>query len=187
MLLKARSDFNDLKKENDVLSSNFVNLQRSLSIFETQKLNSESKKQEKIVALELKHKELEKEREVLTGNNKDNPTIDECNKQIVDLEDNKLNVLKSCLKAFKKTKAGQEATGSTGMTPDQEYFLSFAYGWLVQRRPENLAKQIMTDVHSPSMYRVNGPASNIESFYKAFGVRPGDPMHRSEEKRVTIW
>lgn len=104
MLLKARSDFNDLKKENDVLSSNFVNLQRSLSIFETQKLNSESKKQEKIVALELKHKELEKEREVLTGNNKDNPTIDECNKQIADLEDNKLNVLKSCLKAFKKTK-----------------------------------------------------------------------------------
>ena len=89
--------------------------------------------------------------------------------------------------AFKKTKAGQEATGSTGMTPDQEYFLSFAYGWLVQRRPENLAKQIMTDVHSPSMYRVNGPASNMESFYKAFGVRPGDSMHRSEEKRVTIW
>lgn len=104
MLLKARGDFNDLKKENDTLSSNFVNLQRSLSIFETQKLNSETKKQEKIDALELKYKELEKERETLIENNKNNPTIDDCNKQIADLEDNKLNVLKSCLKAFKKTK-----------------------------------------------------------------------------------
>ena len=89
--------------------------------------------------------------------------------------------------AFKKTKAAQEAKGPTGMTPDQEYFLSFAYGWLVQRRPENLAKQIMTDVHAPSMYRVNGPASNMDSFYQAFQIKPGDPMHRADSVRVTIW
>jgi len=89
--------------------------------------------------------------------------------------------------AFKKTKAGMAQMGECGFTSDQEYFLGFAYGWMVQRRPENLAKQIMTDVHSPAMFRINGPMSNMPEFYKAFDVKPENKMYRDEKIRVKIW
>jgi putative endopeptidase len=58
---------------------------------------------------------------------------------------------------------------------------------MVQRRPENLAKQIMTDVHSPAMFRINGPMSNMTEFYKAFDVKPENKMYRDEKIRVKIW
>jgi putative endopeptidase len=89
--------------------------------------------------------------------------------------------------AFKKTTAGKADKGECGFTPDQEYFLGFAYGWMVQRRPENLAKQIMTDVHSPAMFRINGPMSNMPEFYRAFDVKPENKMYRDEKIRVKIW
>jgi putative endopeptidase len=37
------------------------------------------------------------------------------------------------------------------------------------------------------MYRATGPLSNMEEFYKAFGVKEGDKMYRPEEDRVKIW
>lgn len=104
ILLKARSDFNDTKKENDLLSNAFITLQRNLSTFEDQKANANARIEEKVTSLKNKYKEYEKERETLIESNKDNPTIEECNEQINDLETNKLNFLKSYLKTFKKTK-----------------------------------------------------------------------------------
>ena len=104
ILLKARSDFNDTKKENDLLSNAFITLQRNLSTFEDQKANANARIEEKVTSLKNKYKEYEKERETLIESNKDNPTIEECNEQINDLETNKLNFLKNYLKTFKKTK-----------------------------------------------------------------------------------
>lgn len=104
ILLKARSEYNDTKKENDLLSNAFITLQRNLSTFEDQKANADARIEEKITSLKNKYKEHEKEREILIENNKDNPTIAECNEQINDLENNKLNFLKNYLKTFKKTK-----------------------------------------------------------------------------------
>lgn len=57
MLLKTRSEFNDLKKENDLISNNFVNEQKNLEIFENQKLNGEKQKLEKIKTFQNKIKE----------------------------------------------------------------------------------------------------------------------------------
>ena len=48
-------------------------------------------------------------------------------------------------------------------------------------------RQIMSDVHSPSEFRVNGVVSNMPEFYAAFGVKPGDAMWREESMRVKIW
>jgi putative endopeptidase len=50
-----------------------------------------------------------------------------------------------------------------------------------------LARRVMTDVHSPPFLRVNGPMSNINEFYSAFGVKEGDKMFRDEKIRVKIW
>jgi DNA repair exonuclease SbcCD ATPase subunit len=104
MLLKARSDYNDIKKKNDILSTNFVNFQRNLSTFEDQKTNANARIEEKITSLKKKYDDYQKEKESLIETNKDKPTIVECNDQITDLETNKLNILKNYLKTFKKNK-----------------------------------------------------------------------------------
>jgi putative endopeptidase len=90
--------------------------------------------------------------------------------------------------AFKKTVQGKGTEKqANGLTPDQEYFLGYGYAWMVQRRPEALRKQIMTDVHSPSQWRINGPLANIPEFYKAFNIKKGDAMYREDSLRVVIW
>jgi putative endopeptidase len=89
--------------------------------------------------------------------------------------------------AFKKTKQGQSNEKIGGLTPDQRYFLSYAYSWMVQMRPESMARRIKTDVHSPAEYRVIGPVSNNENFYKAFNIQPNQFMYRNDSMRVKIW
>ena len=89
--------------------------------------------------------------------------------------------------AFKHTKEGQTDTLIDGLTPDQRFFLAYAYSWLGQKRDAALQQQILTDVHSPEFLRVNGPLSNVPEFYHAFGVKPGDPMWRPDSLRVKIW
>ena len=53
MLLKARSDFNDTKKQNDILSNNFLNQQKNLDIFESQIVKNKQKKKDKIDNINL--------------------------------------------------------------------------------------------------------------------------------------
>ncbi|HEU5319496.1 MAG TPA: M13 family metallopeptidase, partial [Methylomirabilota bacterium] len=89
--------------------------------------------------------------------------------------------------AFKKTEQWKRGEKLNGLTPDQRFFLGHALAWMGQRRPEALQTQIMTDVHAPAFLRVNGPLANMPEFYAAFGVQPGDAMHRADDVRVTIW
>ena len=67
------------------------------------------------------------------------------------------------------------------------YFLAYAYSWMVNRRDESKINQIMTDVHAPEQFRVNGPLSNIPEFHKAFNVKKGDKMYQPDSLRVVIW
>jgi len=89
--------------------------------------------------------------------------------------------------AFKKTKQGKSDEKIGGFTPDQRFFLGYAYAWMVNIRNESLARQIMTDVHAPAKYRINGPVANMPEFYAAFGVKEGDPMYMPDSLRVKIW
>ncbi len=54
-------------------------------------------------------------------------------------------------------------------------------------RPESERNQILTDTHSPARFRVNGPVSNLDEFYTAFNVQPGDPMMQQDSTRAEIW
>ena len=72
-------------------------------------------------------------------------------------------------------------------TPEQRFFIGFAQLWRGKMRPEILRTQILTDPHSPSFWRVNGPLSNSLEFRKAFGCKDGDAMVRPEDKRTSIW
>ena len=91
------------------------------------------------------------------------------------------------LDAFKKTEQYKKGEKIDGLTPVQRYFLGYTIGWLGHARDQSLAMQVMTDVHAPNFLRVNGPFSNVEEFYTAFGIKEGDKMWRPDSVRVKIW
>ncbi len=89
--------------------------------------------------------------------------------------------------AFKKTEQYKKNEKVEGLTPMQRYFMGYALGWLYATRDESLKTQLMTDVHSPAKYRVNGPFSDVDEFYSTFNIKPGDKMYRPDSLRVRIW
>jgi len=91
------------------------------------------------------------------------------------------------LDAFKQTETYKKGDKINGMTPLQRFFLGYSLGWLLEERPERIATQLLTDVHSPAKYRVNGPFPNVPEFYEAFGIKPGDKMYLPDSLRVHLW
>lgn len=89
--------------------------------------------------------------------------------------------------AFKRTPQGKGNKKIDGLTPEQRFFLGFATIWSGDIRPEAAAQRIITDPHSPAIYRVNGTLSNLTEFYKAFDVTEGDAMYRPDSERAKIW
>ncbi len=91
------------------------------------------------------------------------------------------------LDAFKQTEAYKKGDKINGMTPTQRFFLGYSLGWLMAERQEKIATQLLTDVHSPAKYRVNGPFPNVPDFYEAFGIKAGDKMFIADTARVHLW
>lgn len=89
--------------------------------------------------------------------------------------------------AFKQTRQFKEGKTIDGFTPAQRFFLSWAQIWRINMLPETQAQRILTDPHSPGMYRVNGPLMNMDEFYQAFAIKEGDKMYVPKEKRIRIW
>lgn len=89
--------------------------------------------------------------------------------------------------AFKKTRQYKSNQKISNLSPDQRFFLAYGYAWMVNTKDEALASQIMTDVHAPAQFRINGPLSNIPEFYKTFNVKPGNKMYQPDSLRVVIW
>ena len=90
-------------------------------------------------------------------------------------------------RAYKLSLDGKEAPVIDGLTGDQRFFLSFAQMNRTLRREEALRNQILTDPHSPDQYRVNGIVRNVDAWYEAFNVTPGDDLYLPPEERVHIW
>lgn len=74
-----------------------------------------------------------------------------------------------------------------GFTPEQRLFISWATIWRTKYRDETLRTQVLTDPHSPGMFRAIGPLTNMETFYQAFDISEGDELWRPEDERVIIW
>jgi putative endopeptidase len=89
--------------------------------------------------------------------------------------------------AFKKTAQYKNKEIISGLSPEKRFFLGYAYAWMVNIKPESLAQQLLTDVHSPAKYRINGPLQNMPEFYEAFNIKPESKMRRPDSKRVVIW
>jgi putative endopeptidase len=89
--------------------------------------------------------------------------------------------------AFQKTQQAKEGKSIDGFTPNQRFFLAFALRFRRNQRPEDIRKQVQTDPHSPSQYRVTGALMNMPEFYEAFGCKDGSKMVRSAADRSRIW
>ena len=74
-----------------------------------------------------------------------------------------------------------------GFTPEQRFFISWATIWRTKSRDEYIKNQVKTDPHAPGMYRAYVPLQNMDAFYEAFNVQPGDGMFLENAQRVRIW
>jgi putative endopeptidase len=90
--------------------------------------------------------------------------------------------------AFKNTPEGKDTSlRIDGMSPDQRFFRAFAQSWKTKMRPEVERVFTISDPHSSKRFRVNGPLANLDAFYQAYDVKPGDMMYRPDSLRAKIW
>jgi putative endopeptidase len=74
-----------------------------------------------------------------------------------------------------------------GLTGDQRFFLAWAQVWRSKTREDAERAGVLTDPHSADEFRVNGVVRNMEAWYRAFNVRPGDRLYLPPDQRVSIW
>lgn len=89
--------------------------------------------------------------------------------------------------AYKLSLNGKEAPVIDGLTGDQRFFLAWAQVWKRKTRDDALISLLKSDPHSPGRYRVNGVVRNMDAWYDAFDVQPGDDLYLPPEERVSIW
>jgi putative endopeptidase len=88
--------------------------------------------------------------------------------------------------AYRASLGGREAPVIDGMTGDQRFFLGWAQVWRRNYRDANLLQRLTTDPHSPSIQRV-WVARNLDAWYDAYNVQPGQRLYLSPQDRVRIW
>lgn len=98
-----------------------------------------------------------------------------------------LGGLNAAYEAYKMTPQGKSDKKIDGFTGDQRFFLAWAQVWRANMLPDTKAQQVITDPHSPSEYRTIGPLVNMDAWYKAFGIKPGDKLYKKPEERIKIW
>jgi len=98
-----------------------------------------------------------------------------------------LGGLNVAYEAFKMTEQGKSKKKIDGFTPDQRFFLAWAQVWRGSSRPETAAQLVQTDPHSPAEFRTIGAPVNMDEWYRAFNIKPGDKLYKKPEDRIKIW
>jgi putative endopeptidase len=89
--------------------------------------------------------------------------------------------------AYDGYRAGDKGHGSAqGFTNDQRFFIAFGQNWRTKQRPEALRRSILTDGHAPGQYRAD-TVRNIDAWYSAFNVKPGEKLYLAPAERVRVW
>ena len=98
-----------------------------------------------------------------------------------------LGGLSIAYQAYRLARAGRPAPVIDGYTGDQRFFMGWAQAWRAKARDAYLQQQVLADPHAWAEFRANGPLGNIDAFYSAFNVQPGDKLFRAPAERVKIW
>lgn len=89
--------------------------------------------------------------------------------------------------AYKASLGGTLAPVLDGYTGDQRFFMAWAQGWQKKVREDAAKMALASDPHSPARWRVDGTLRNIDPWYGAFGVSPGDKLYLKPEDRARVW
>jgi predicted metalloendopeptidase len=98
-----------------------------------------------------------------------------------------LSGLAQAYRAYRISLGGKEAPVIGGFTGDQRFFIGFAQIWRTKFRDEALRNQLLTNPHSPGMYRAFVPLVNNDAFQRSFDIKAGDKMWLAPDDRVKIW
>lgn len=98
-----------------------------------------------------------------------------------------LSVAYAAYRAYVADKQGGKAPVIDGYTGDQRFFLAWGQLWRNITGEAEIRRKVLSDVHSPGEFRVNGVVRNVDAWYAAFGVKPGDKLYLPPEQRVRIW
>ncbi|HEX4301679.1 MAG TPA: M13-type metalloendopeptidase [Rhizomicrobium sp.] len=91
------------------------------------------------------------------------------------------------LQAYHVSLHGKKAPVLDGFTGDQRFYLGFAQVWRGKYRDEAMRQQVLGNPHSPPHFRAVGPTRNVDPWYAAFDVKPGDKMYLPPDQRVKLW
>lgn len=94
--------------------------------------------------------------------------------------------LSAAFDGYRASYDGKEGPTEQGLTGDQQFFVSFAQIWRVKFRPQALRASLMTNGHSPGPYRAD-TVRNVNSWYTAFDVEPGQKLYLAPDARVQVW
>ena len=87
---------------------------------------------------------------------------------------------------YKASLAGKTVPAQDGFSGDQQFFIAFGQNWGSKTREAALRQDVMTDPHAPSEYRA-AEVRNIDAWYDAFHVQPGEKLYLAPRDRVRIW
>ncbi len=90
--------------------------------------------------------------------------------------------LEAAYDAFHASAAGKGA----GEEADREFFTGYAHSWRTKAREASERRGILTDGHAPPRYRT-ATVRNLDAWYKAFNVQPGQKLYLAPEDRVRVW
>lgn len=88
--------------------------------------------------------------------------------------------------AYRESLGGRKAPVVAGLSGDQQFFLSYAQSWRDKAREEALRQAIITDGHAPPEYR-SDTVRNLDAWYAAFLVKPGEALYLAPADRVRVW
>ena len=89
--------------------------------------------------------------------------------------------------AFKKYLLENSNENMDNLTPNQRFFINYGRVWRNNSRKEAIQKNILTDPHSPPIFRVNGIVKNVTDFYDIFNIKKTDLLYLDELLRASIW
>jgi putative endopeptidase len=87
---------------------------------------------------------------------------------------------------YRRAYGGKPAPSADGLTGDQRFFLAFAQVWRSKSRPEALRNSLLTNGHAPGEFRAD-TVRNIDEWYAAFNVKPGEKLYLAPKERVRAW
>jgi putative endopeptidase len=87
---------------------------------------------------------------------------------------------------YRSSLKGKSAPIVHGFTGDQQFFIAFGQNWASKSRPAALREQVLNDPHAPAEYRAD-TVRNVDAWYRAFAVQPGQALYLAPPDRVQIW